>query len=259
MRARSPPDLRARSSPDDLRAKLVPRRGLEPPRPCERQHLKLVRLPIPPPGHRGLSFWQAAALRGAPRLPCQSRKRAAIAPPHDRADGRACDRLRRRRIHRPLRLRIPVQEGRAGPRRQPRSAPGLFHPAARRRSGSSGSTRPTSPNADSVRNARQGRDRGRSTCAACSAARCGRSMSTARATSPRRRATRARRRWSTSRRSAPSPNAQSDYGRTKGEGEAGGPRSLPGRDDHPPVAGVRARGRAHQPLRRHGAACRSSR
>src|ERR1041384_2566106 len=30
---------------------LVPRRGLEPPRPCERQHLKLVRLPIPPPGH----------------------------------------------------------------------------------------------------------------------------------------------------------------------------------------------------------------
>src|SRR3954470_666995 len=31
--------------------KMVPRRGLEPPRPCERQHLKLVRLPIPPPGH----------------------------------------------------------------------------------------------------------------------------------------------------------------------------------------------------------------
>jgi Na+/H+ antiporter NhaD/arsenite permease-like protein len=33
---------------------VVPRRGLEPPRPCERQHLKLVRLPIPPPGHRSL-------------------------------------------------------------------------------------------------------------------------------------------------------------------------------------------------------------
>ena len=30
---------------------VVPRRGLEPPHPCERQHLKLVRLPIPPPGH----------------------------------------------------------------------------------------------------------------------------------------------------------------------------------------------------------------
>ena len=37
---------------DCLCARLVPRRGLEPPRPCERQHLKLVRLPIPPPGHR---------------------------------------------------------------------------------------------------------------------------------------------------------------------------------------------------------------
>ena len=35
---------------------LVPRRGLEPPRPCERQHLKLVRLPIPPPGHRSYDF-----------------------------------------------------------------------------------------------------------------------------------------------------------------------------------------------------------
>jgi site-specific DNA recombinase len=30
---------------------LVPGRGLEPPRPCDRQHLKLVRLPIPPSGH----------------------------------------------------------------------------------------------------------------------------------------------------------------------------------------------------------------
>ena len=29
---------------------LVPRRGLEPPHPCEYQHLKLARLPIPPPG-----------------------------------------------------------------------------------------------------------------------------------------------------------------------------------------------------------------
>src|SRR5690606_23124555 len=30
----------------------VPRRGFEPPRPCERYHLKVVRLPVPPPGHR---------------------------------------------------------------------------------------------------------------------------------------------------------------------------------------------------------------
>jgi hypothetical protein len=48
-----------------LTAVLVPRRGLEPPRPCERQHLKLVRLPIPPPGHSGSAFRQAAALKGA--------------------------------------------------------------------------------------------------------------------------------------------------------------------------------------------------
>ena len=35
------------------KCKVVPRRGLEPPRPCEHQHLKLARLPIPPPGLRG--------------------------------------------------------------------------------------------------------------------------------------------------------------------------------------------------------------
>src|SRR5437763_13153959 len=44
---------------------VVPRRGLEPPRPCERQHLKLVRLPIPPPGHGASVCWQGAALKGA--------------------------------------------------------------------------------------------------------------------------------------------------------------------------------------------------
>jgi hypothetical protein len=42
------------SCPGMMHLKLVPRRGLEPPRPCERQHLKLVRLPIPPSGHRCL-------------------------------------------------------------------------------------------------------------------------------------------------------------------------------------------------------------
>jgi hypothetical protein len=30
---------------------MVPGRGLEPPRRYQRQHLKLVRLPIPPSGH----------------------------------------------------------------------------------------------------------------------------------------------------------------------------------------------------------------
>ena len=29
---------------------MVPRRGLEPPRPFDHQHLKLARLPIPPSG-----------------------------------------------------------------------------------------------------------------------------------------------------------------------------------------------------------------
>lgn len=30
---------------------LVPKRGLEPPSPCEDYHLKVARLPVPPPGH----------------------------------------------------------------------------------------------------------------------------------------------------------------------------------------------------------------
>lgn len=30
---------------------LVPRRGLEPPRPCDHRYLKPARLPVPPPGH----------------------------------------------------------------------------------------------------------------------------------------------------------------------------------------------------------------
>ena len=42
----------------------VPRRGLEPPRPCDRQTLNLVRLPIPPPG-RGAP----PCMRGSPE--CQ--------------------------------------------------------------------------------------------------------------------------------------------------------------------------------------------
>src|SRR3569623_3367110 len=51
--------------------KMVPRRGLEPPRPCERQHLKLVRLPIPPSGHGvgGAHYWAAIGLSTAPAGP----------------------------------------------------------------------------------------------------------------------------------------------------------------------------------------------
>ena len=35
----------------DTKSEVVPMRGLEPPHPCEYQHLKLARLPIPPHGH----------------------------------------------------------------------------------------------------------------------------------------------------------------------------------------------------------------
>ena len=45
---------------------MVPRRGLEPPRPCERQHLKLVRLPIPPSGHGMQSRNRSAPGRSGP-------------------------------------------------------------------------------------------------------------------------------------------------------------------------------------------------
>ena len=59
---------------------MVPRRGLEPPRPCERQHLKLVRLPIPPPGHGASSVWQAAALKGGAARLVNAQPDPAIAP-----------------------------------------------------------------------------------------------------------------------------------------------------------------------------------
>jgi hypothetical protein len=54
----------------------VPRRGLEPPRPCERQHLKLVRLPIPPSGHGvgervyGAPLWLSTITKVFERRPC---------------------------------------------------------------------------------------------------------------------------------------------------------------------------------------------
>ena len=34
---------------------MVPRRGLEPPRPCDHYDLNVARLPVPPPGHFGKS------------------------------------------------------------------------------------------------------------------------------------------------------------------------------------------------------------
>ena len=43
-----------------IRKKLVRQRGLEPPRYCYRQPLKLVRLPIPPLPHKDAKFILAA-------------------------------------------------------------------------------------------------------------------------------------------------------------------------------------------------------
>ena len=43
---------------------MVPRRGLEPPRPCGHWHLKPARLPIPPSGH-GLVVGRLRAVAGA--------------------------------------------------------------------------------------------------------------------------------------------------------------------------------------------------
>ena len=82
---------------------LVPRRGLEPPRPCERQHLKLVRLPIPPSGHGvgggALGGGPALVNAGLAELRRPRRKGAA----DDAEDGSAGDAVRRRRLRRPLR------------------------------------------------------------------------------------------------------------------------------------------------------------
>src|SRR5262249_50272277 len=46
---------------------MVPRKGLEPSRPCGHWHLKPARLPIPPPGHRllGRDRGDPGALGGA--------------------------------------------------------------------------------------------------------------------------------------------------------------------------------------------------
>ena len=49
---------------------LVPRRGLEPPRPCEHQHLKLACLPISPPGQGMIERYRGAKYKSALRA-CQ--------------------------------------------------------------------------------------------------------------------------------------------------------------------------------------------
>ena len=235
---------------------MVPRRGLEPPRPCERQHLKLVRLPIPPPGHGASAFWQAAALKGAASAPCQLREPAGLSRHrHDRAATKSLYRVRRRRIHRPLRLRIPAEERRPGARRAARSAQRLLPPAARPRSASRLRSRPTSPTPRASRSAVRRRRPRSSTCAACSAARCAASTSRARATSPRRRATAgAEALVHVSAIGADTSSAVRITAAPRAKARRRCARRFPERDDHPPLAGVRARGRSHQPLRRDGAA-----
>ena len=237
------------------RATMVPRRGLEPPRPCERQHLKLVRLPIPPPGH-GCVICSAGRRRLRARAPALSMlgTAAASAPAHDRAPRRACHRVRRRRIHRPLRLRIPVEERASGSASRSATRARPISSSRWARSASSASSGPTSPTPTASARAVDGAERGHQPGRRVRPADAGASMSTARGTSPRRRARPARQRWSTSRRSAPIPQSESRLRPDQGRRRGGGARGLPERDDHPPVARVRARGRAHQPLRRHGAA-----
>lgn len=51
--------------------KMVPRRGLEPPRPCEHQHLKLACLPISPPGQGEISDNPEGAQTKAIACRCQ--------------------------------------------------------------------------------------------------------------------------------------------------------------------------------------------
>src|SRR3546814_18582449 len=46
---------------------LVPGRGLEPPRSCPRYHLKLVRLPLPPPGRVQAAYVSVQARRSDAR------------------------------------------------------------------------------------------------------------------------------------------------------------------------------------------------
>jgi hypothetical protein len=62
---------------------MVPRRGLEPPRPYGHQHLKLARLPIPPSGHAVARFKTATFL-----CQCKCKNYKAISSAADQAKRR---------------------------------------------------------------------------------------------------------------------------------------------------------------------------
>ena len=235
---------------------MVPRRGLEPPRPCERQHLKLVRLPIPPPGHLG-HFGRRRRLE-ARRPPCQSRNARAIAPAHDRARRRACNGFRRRRIHRPLRLRGLLKSGvrvRIA-QRNPRNAY-FIQPLAQ--VGQFGFEQADITNRHSVRHALRGATAVVNLCGVFGRkmrrgpcrwrAQCCRSRA-------RGRGADALVQVSAIGADAHSPNRITAAPRARARRRSARPSR---RDDHSPVAGVRPRGRSHQPLRRAWRSCRSFR
>ena len=107
-------------------------------------------------------------------------------------NGRACDGLRRRRIHRPLRLRIPVARAASGcaSRSAIRAMPISSSRSAR--SASSASSRPTSPTRQRPRRGRRARPRSMNLCGVF-----GRSMhgGPRRRRAQRRRGRARRRRW----------------------------------------------------------------
>ena len=170
-----------------------------------------------------------------------------------RTDTQARHRLRRRRLHRPLRLRSAARRpasGSASPTAP--SAPRLLPPAAGPGRPVRLRPRPTSATPDSVARAVEGANAvdqpGRRRSRACT-----RSMSTGAGNlaeaAPRRRVPRPS---SISARSAPMPTASRVYGRTKGEGEqrcaplsrtrrSSGRRSCSGRRTSSPTASRLAR------------------
>ena len=231
----------------------MPRRGLEPPRPCDRQHLKLVRLPIPPSGH---------GVGGAPLGERSRRLSTGVA----RGKGRRDDADGSRPQAMKDKLVTSVGGGgfvgryvaqallRGGARVRvaaARSAPGVVPEAA-------GRARP-----DPVRRrrrdaARHGRARGRraptrwSTWSACSAgdfdARPCRRR--ARRSPRRRRAAGVGALVHISAIGADAERAVAPMAARKGEGEAAVRAAFPTRDDPAALDRVRARGPVHQPLRR---------
>ena len=180
------------------------------------------------------------------RPPCQRAARAASGRRDDRTQPRYG--FRRRRLHRPLRLRAIVRAQCAPPGGHPAAPPRQLPPAAqpgrpvRLRPGQRHRPRFRPPRRRRVDGGHQPDRRlqahGRGACD-------GRA-----ATLPRPRASSGRTPSSTFPRSAPMPKARPSMRRTKGEGEKAVRHAFPERDDRPPVDRLRRRGPAHQPASR---------